>query len=265
MRLPAADAGPLSLEVRIRPVVAHPAPGTRRPPAHELLADVYCRTPPIDSVVRSRDGRAYTITLPPFDTPCQRVERLLAVTFVFLRAAERRGGLLLHGGLAACGGSGVILTGPPGMGKSTTCARLRRPWRAACDDATLVMPDARGGYRAHPWPTWSRYYFGDPPRTWAVGAGVQLATLATLSRAPRTARLRPPPPVEAIRLLMHSVEEAGWLLLRDKPLPELRRIRTERLETVCRLLQRFPLQCLGISLGHDPHPALGRLLRRRGT
>ena len=67
------------------------------------------------------------------------------------------GGLPVHGALVEIDGSGVILAGRSGAGKSTACRRLSPPWRVLGDDLCLVVSDFSGGYRAHPLPTWSAF------------------------------------------------------------------------------------------------------------
>jgi SynChlorMet cassette protein ScmC len=71
-----------------------------------------------------------------------------------------KGGLPVHGALVEIDGSGVILAGRSGAGKSTASRRLPPPWRVLGDDLCLVMPDFSGGYRAHPLPTWSAFIEG---------------------------------------------------------------------------------------------------------
>jgi len=65
------------------------------------------------------------------------------------------GGLPVHGALVEINGSGVILAGRSGEGKSTACKRLSPPWRVLGDDLCLVVRDRFGNYRVHPLPTWS--------------------------------------------------------------------------------------------------------------
>jgi SynChlorMet cassette protein ScmC len=76
------------------------------------------------------------------------MSRVMAVSYVFSRAVEARGGLLIHGALAEWNGKGVILAGKSGVGKSTASARLTPAWRSLSDDATLIVPDGPMRYKA---------------------------------------------------------------------------------------------------------------------
>lgn len=76
------------------------------------------------------------------------------------RRARERGGLPLHAALAERDAKGVLLAAPGGTGKSTACRRMPAPWIERADDETLVVRTRKGGYRAHPFPTWSDFLCG---------------------------------------------------------------------------------------------------------
>ena len=86
--------------------------------------------------------------------------------------AALAGGVPIHGALVESHGSGVILAGRSGEGKSTACRRLPEPWRAVSDDMCLVLKCPEGGFRAHPLPTWS--VFRQDRTAGRVRAGVAL-------------------------------------------------------------------------------------------
>jgi SynChlorMet cassette protein ScmC len=90
------------------------------------------------------------------DGPSRVHQMRLALLPVYIDALLK-GGLPVHGALVEIDGSGVILAGRSGAGKSTASRRLPPPGRALGDDLCLVMPDFSGGYRAHPLPTWSAF------------------------------------------------------------------------------------------------------------
>ena len=69
---------------------------------------------------------------------------LMHLSMVICRDAQCRGGVLLHGALAAWNGNGVILAGPGGRGKTTASRRLPSHWQSFCDDTTLVVCDNKG-------------------------------------------------------------------------------------------------------------------------
>jgi SynChlorMet cassette protein ScmC len=67
----------------------------------------------------------------------------------------KAGGLVVHGALLERKGSGVLLLGKSGAGKTTCCRRLPPGWRVLGDDLALVVRDREGRFLAHPLPTWS--------------------------------------------------------------------------------------------------------------
>ena len=66
-----------------------------------------------------------------------------------------RGGGVLHGGLITKDGKSLIITAPPGGGKTTAIARLPSDWQVLADDACLVWPGDGNSFLASPLPTWS--------------------------------------------------------------------------------------------------------------
>jgi signal peptidase I len=76
------------------------------------------------------------------------------------------------------------MAGPSGVGKSTASSRLPSPWRSLCDDATLVVRDGTGRLWAHPWPTWSRFFFDGPGGSWPVEHAVPLRAIFFLAQSP---------------------------------------------------------------------------------
>jgi len=101
---------------------------------------------------------------------------------VVARGCERNGGLLVHGALVEKNGTGVILAGPGGVGKSTAAGRLPAPWRALSDDMCLIVKGRDGGYWAHAWPTLSRLRLGDLQGAWDVSQAVPVALICMLSQ-----------------------------------------------------------------------------------
>ncbi len=93
------------------------------------------------------------------DGPAQAHQMRRALLPVYIDALLK-GGHPVHGALVEIDGSGVILAGRSGAGKSTASRRLPLPWKVLGDDLCLVMPDSDGGYRAHPLPTWSAFIEG---------------------------------------------------------------------------------------------------------
>jgi len=101
----------------------------------------------------------------------------------------RKGGLPLHGALIERDGTGVLLIGSGGTGKSTCSRRIPDPWRALADDEAIVLPAGgaeRGSearYLLHPLPTWSDYLLNRSHGSWDVRRTVPLRAFFFLERA----------------------------------------------------------------------------------
>ena len=102
--------------------------------------------------------------------------------FPIYQAAIDRGGVPLHAALLDRGGRGILIAGPGGKGKSTCCRLAPRPWKARCDDETLVLRSESGFYHAHPFPTWSDYLFRRSEPTWDVQRPTQLSAVFFLNQ-----------------------------------------------------------------------------------
>lgn len=95
----------------------------------------------------------------------------------------KTGGLPFHAALIEWQGKGVLLAAPGGTGKSTCCRRIPSPWKALCDDETLIVRDNRGQYFVHPFPTWSKYLWENSEETWPVQQYLPLAAVFFLEQA----------------------------------------------------------------------------------
>ncbi len=163
------------------------------------------------------------------------------------------GGLLLHRALAvrddlSNGEQGVILAGMACAGKSTASRRLPPPWRSLCDDTVLVLRDAQGRYQAHPWPTWSRFFFGGPGGSWDVQSAVPLRAIFLLEQSPED-RAEPVGAGEAMTYLAPSAEQI-WraFLMRLDDDDKARKIRMKRFDNLSALARTVPSYRLRLSL-----------------
>lgn len=104
-------------------------------------------------------------------------------SYLFYRQAQKRGGLPIHSALIERDGKGVLLAAPGGTGKSTCCKRIPSEWHVLGDDEALVVPDEDGNYIAHPFPTWSEYYWKRSKPTWKVENGVKLSAMFFLEQS----------------------------------------------------------------------------------
>jgi len=100
------------------------------------------------------------------------------------RHTLRAGGTPMHAALGAHHGRGVLIAAPGETGKSTCCRRLPGGrWQALCDDQALVLRDRNGGFRAHPFPTWSDHLWRESKKSWAVERSVALSAIFFLEQA----------------------------------------------------------------------------------
>jgi SynChlorMet cassette protein ScmC len=99
---------------------------------------------------------------------------------VYVKVLEA-GGLPLHCAFMEWQGKAVLVPASGGTGKSTCCRRIPEPWRAVCDDMSLVVPNGRG-YRVHPFPTWSDHLWKRADTTWDVQNHSPLSALFFLEQ-----------------------------------------------------------------------------------
>lgn len=130
---------------------------------HPEVADVYCGLYPC---------RAPTI------------ETMRHALIPILEETIASGGFPLHGALLECGGSGVLLLGKGGTGKTTCCGRLPSQWFVHGDDMALAVRDAAGRFLAHPLPTWSAVGAGHIRWPCRMNRAVPLRALFVLEQSP---------------------------------------------------------------------------------
>lgn len=173
--------------------------------------------------------------------------QLLELSHFFSRQSEAHFGLLLHGALAERGGYGVILAGPPDVGKTTASTRLKPPWRSLSDDTTLVVRDNSGEYWAHPWPTWSKFVSDGPGCTWDVQRAVPLKGIFFLVQDQED-RVELVHLSQAACLLVETAESSSWLFSEDMEQDEVRARNVQRFDNICILAKSVPCYLLHLSL-----------------
>ena len=126
----------------------------------------------------SHDQIPHVICELKYGSRAQRVlEPLAHLLFPIYAQALEAGGTPLHAALVEKDGLGVVLAGKSGAGKSTCCRRIVAPWRARCDDLTLVLPSQEGHHVVHPLPTWSTCIWEGVDATWETERAVPLAAI----------------------------------------------------------------------------------------
>jgi hypothetical protein len=226
------------------------------------------------------DGDGIVCSLNPATNSAELAIQLQRLSLVIARYAQADGGVLLHGALAGFpsarhalagspstsspqagfpptsppragenegGLSGIILAGPGDVGKTTASQRLPPPWRALCDDTTVVVSDAQGMYWAHPWPTWSRFFSDGPGGSWDVQRAVPLKGVFFLEQSPGD-WVEPVGVGHAVARLASSAQQVSHLMTRGLKQKQRRALHLERFENVCRLAQAVPAYLLHVSL-----------------
>jgi SynChlorMet cassette protein ScmC len=109
--------------------------------------------------------------------------RLRLSLYPIYKRAQEVGGLSFHAGLVEKDGKGILLAAPADTGKSTCCRRLPPPWKALCDEETLVLSNDAKHYLAHPFPTWSDYFRKRSERTWDVQRYIPVSAVFFLEQS----------------------------------------------------------------------------------
>lgn len=196
--------------------------------------------------------------------------QLLTLTTLFGADAQTRGGMLVHGALAACPGfenqegrSGILLTAPGGTGKTTASNRLPAPWISLCDDTTLIVRDARGEYWAHPMPTWSRFFNGGTGGSWNTSAAVRLRAIFFLEQA-EVDQTKPLGAGHAAAAFVQSVSQASHLMTRNLDEAFARALRSEWFENAATLTRHIPSFHLRLTLTGEFWNEIERCLNQPG-
>ena len=196
--------------------------------------------------------------------------QLLTLTTLFGADTQTRGGVFVHGALAACpdfenqeGRSGILLTAPGGTGKTTASNRLPAPWVSLCDDTTLIVRDARGEYWAHPMPTWSRFFNGGTGGSWNTSAAVPLRAIFFLEQA-EVDRAKPLGAGHAAAAFVQSVSQASHLMTRNLDEAFARALRSEWFENASTLTRRIPSFHMRLTLTGEFWNEIERCLNQQG-
>jgi SynChlorMet cassette protein ScmC len=195
----------------------------------------------------SDNDHTVTCIVPPTQNSDILMNQLLQLSLVMVRQTQAQGGFLLHGALAERDGWGVILAGPGRVGKTTASRRLPSSWRSLSDDATLLVRDKRGAYWAHPWPTWSSFMSDGPGGTWDVEHAVPLKAIFFLEQAQQD-RVEAVAPGQSVCLLVELAEHTSWFMAHGQERDVARKLRLQRFENICSLVQSTASYRLHLSL-----------------
>ena len=195
---------------------------------------------------RERMGRIVCRVGPILDDEMSMVH-LLNIGQLLAAYCEPLGGLLLHAALVCKGDDGVLLLGGSGSGKTTASRRIPAPWRACCDDYTLVVRDPQGDYWAHPWPTWSRFFQGGSGGSWQAGTAVRLRAIFFLQPGAAEGWANPVKRQPIVKI-MESVEQATWSTTASLEKVRQRSVRLRRLGNAINLAKVVPCFQLRLTL-----------------
>lgn len=172
-------------------------------------------------------------------TRISRFSAALQVSGYLSRALEHAGALMLHASFIRDGRLGVALPASGGTGKTTAARRVPQPWSALCDDAVLIVPDAKGSYWAHPWPTWSVIFNREPDGTWPIRDSSPVTAVAFIGRG-ATVDLRPLGPAAAAVRATTSAEQLAAGRWPRLPEDTEQAGRVLRFESACSLAAAVP-------------------------
>jgi SynChlorMet cassette protein ScmC len=174
------------------------------------------------------------------------VRMWLALAPVYNRTLER-GGLPLHAALVERKGMAVLLAAPGGTGKSTCCRRIPPPWKALCDDLSLLVQDADEQYRVHPFPTWSNYLWKLSDTTWDVQRHLPLSAMFFLEQGEQDEVARVGQGRASV-LITESAQQISQTAWRNLIPAEERGLKEKLFENASQLARRLPTFKLRVSL-----------------
>jgi SynChlorMet cassette protein ScmC len=156
------------------------------------------------------------------------------------------GGLPLHAGLVELDGLGVLLAASGDKGKSTCCLRLPDYWKPLCDDETLVVLDKKKKYRAHPFPTWSEYYWKRSEKTWDVQYSLPLSGVFFLEQSDAD-EVVPVGEGQAAVLMSESASQVCEKFWRALDREDQRPFRNGLFNNACEIAKQIPAYRLSVS------------------
>lgn len=173
--------------------------------------------------------------------------RLRLSLYPIYQRAQGVGGIPLHAGLVERDGKGILLVAPADTGKSTCCRRLPPPWKALCDEETLVLSNDAKHYLAHPFPTWSDYFRKRSKRTWDVQRHVPVLAMCFLEQSEED-EVIPLGKGEAAVLAQQSAMQICYRYFTYLDHEEVRTRKEILFENACELAKTVPTFKLRVSL-----------------
>jgi len=163
------------------------------------------------------------------------------------RYATFWGGFPFHAALLERGNTGILIAGPSGTGKSTSCDRILRRWKVLCDDEVLIVRDKNSVYHCHPFPTWSDYLENRAENTWNVQHSTPLKVIFFLEQSGTDQAIPLSSGISAVRMY----ESAAQICMRywGQGTPEENRCEKRLVfENACDMAQKIPAYTLRATL-----------------
>jgi SynChlorMet cassette protein ScmC len=158
-----------------------------------------------------------------------------------------RGGLPLHSSLVELDGQGILLAGPGDTGKTTCCSRLPGNWRPLCDDETLIVFREQGDYFAHPFPTWSNFFWAKSEPTYDVQYATPASAVFFLEQYPAD-ELVPMGQGESAAMISQSSVQMFERFLRKTDKETKSKHLSRIFLNACRIAKKIPAYKLRVSL-----------------
>ncbi len=174
--------------------------------------------------------------------------RMSQSLFFIFNPALHNGGLPLHAALLELQGKAVAIAAPGHTGKTTCSQRVPAPWKAMADDLCLVVPDQAGAYATHPFPTWSRFFWGQScDDRWTVERNVPLHAVFFLEQSASDEVVRVGAG-EAAAGVACSADQILRIYYRHMNADNARAQRKQVFENACTLVGRVPTYRLRATL-----------------
>jgi hypothetical protein len=193
--------------------------------------------------------------IPKFPQHCAALAR--CIMFLALRPQINAGNMyLMHGGLLVDeNGSGCIICGPSGVGKSTAVEKAGKIWEILSDDLVyLTWQD--GKFYAQPGPTWSSYIFGKERLVDCdISRIVEVKNVIVLSRIGEFGIHRLSSNQAGLLLANSFIEMTSWNSEFAKDDPETAKaLRLKAFDGVLRMAQSTPIYLLTSDVDTDIAP-----------
>lgn len=156
---------------------------------------------------------------------------------------------MMHGALLENGGRAVVVSGPSGIGKSTTAQRMSGRFRILADDCLLLCRSGNG-WMARPLPTWSVYLFAKPSLAVCDSRmAYPVSRLLILGRS--AAKYTPLPPEKALLGVAPAFTDMIQWYKNRLPEPLCRALRDAALDAAAEAARSIPCGALQLTLDCD--------------